>query len=283
MTATVATPRTVNAWSVDVAGIGIGPSDPIRVIAGPCSVESYEQFRATAIAVRDAGGHLLRGGAFKPRTSPYSFQGLGREGLEIMQAVAKEFGMGVVTEAITAEDMPLVAEFADMVQIGARNMGNRGLLKVAADSGRPVLLKRGPVASIEETLEAAELILAEGNDQVILCERGGPTFEPAIRNSLDIAAVAEFRFRTHLPVIVDPSHGTGRTDLVMPIALAGVAAGADGVIVEVHPNPNEALSDGYQSMTVEDFGPFMTSLGEVAKAVGRPMRGSGSAGPQDGK
>jgi 3-deoxy-7-phosphoheptulonate synthase len=257
---------------VVVAGVGIGPCDPIRVIAGPCSVESYEQFHATAVAVRDAGAHLLRGGAFKPRTSPYSFQGLGREGLEIMHAVGRELGMGVVTEAITAEDVPLVAEFADMIQIGARNMGNSGLLKEVADSGRAVLLKRGLVAFIEETLEAAELILARGNDQVVICERGGPTFEPAVRNSLDIAAVAEFRFRTHLPVIVDPSHGTGRTDLVTPVAQAGIAAGADGIIVEVHPNPAEALSDGYQSLQVEHFGAFIRSIADVAEAVGRPIQ-----------
>lgn len=254
-----------------MAGVGIGPRDPIRVIAGPCSVESYDQFLATAVAVKNAGGNLLRGGAFKPRTSPYSFQGLGREGLEIMHAVGQKLDIGVVTEAITAEDVPLVAEFADMLQIGARNMDNVRLLKVAAASGLPVLLKRGPVASVEETLEAAELVLSEGNDQVVICERGGPTFEPAIRNSLDIAAVAEFRFRTHLPVIVDPSHGTGRTDLVMPIAQAGVAAGADGVIVEVHPNPADALSDGYQSLEIADFALFMTRVGKIAKAVGRPM------------
>jgi 3-deoxy-7-phosphoheptulonate synthase len=271
MTAAIATRPAANAWSVMVAGIGIGPRDPIRVIAGPCSVESFDQFRDTALAVKKMGAHLLRGGAFKPRTSPYSFQGLGREGLEIMHAVGEELGMGVVTEAITAEDVPLVAEFANMVQIGARNMNNVRLLKVAADSGRPVLLKRGPVASIEETLEAAELILAEGNDQVVICERGGPTFEPAVRNSLDIEAVAEFRIKTHLPVLVDPSHGTGRTDLVMPIAQAGVAAGADGIIVEVHPNPADALSDGFQSLKVVDFEEFMTALGDVARAVGRPL------------
>jgi 3-deoxy-7-phosphoheptulonate synthase len=272
MTAPTATRPTANAWSVVVAGVGIGPSDPIRVIAGPCSVESLDQFRATAVAVKDAGAHLLRGGAFKPRTSPYSFQGLGREGLEIMRAVGDELEMGVVTEAITAEDVSVVAELADMVQIGARNMGNGRLLKVAAASGCPILLKRGPVASIEETLEAAELILAEGNDQVVICERGGPTFEPAVRNSLDIAAVAEFRYRTHLPIMVDPSHGTGRTDLVLPIAQAGVAAGADGIIVEAHPNPAEALSDGYQSLPLDDFRNFIDSVASVASAVGRPMR-----------
>jgi 3-deoxy-7-phosphoheptulonate synthase len=269
--APVATRPTTNAWSVVVAGVGIGPCDPIRVIAGPCSVESYDQFRATAIAVKDAGAHLLRGGAFKPRTSPYSFQGLGRRGLEIMHAVGEELDMGVVTEATTAEDVGLVAEFADMVQIGARNMGNAALLREASESGLPVLLKRGLVASIEETLEAAELILAGGNDQIVICERGGPTFEPAVRNSLDIAAVAEFRFRTHLPVIVDPSHGTGRTDLVTPVAQAGVAAGADGVIVEVHPNPAEALSDGFQSLETNAFGNFVSSVAEVADAIGRSI------------
>jgi 3-deoxy-7-phosphoheptulonate synthase len=271
MSGLATTEPTTTAFSVVVAGVEIGPSNPIRVIAGPCSVESYEQFQATATAVRDAGAHLLRGGAFKPRTSPYSFQGLGREGLEIMHAVGRELGMGVVTEALTADDVSLVAEFADMVQIGARNMGNVGLLKVAADSGRPVLLKRGPVASIDETLEAAEVVLGQGNDHVVICERGGPTFEPAVRNSLDIAAVAELRLRTHLPVIVDPSHGTGRTDLVLPIARAGVAAGADGIIVEVHPNPSDALSDGYQSMPTDDFAQFMSAVADVARAVGRSV------------
>ena len=272
MTAAIATPGTSTAGRVEVANVGFGLYEPIRVIAGPCSVESYDQFRATANAVRDAGADLLRGGAFKPRTSPYSFQGLGREGLEIMHAVAGELGMGVVTEAMTAEDVAVVAQFADMIQIGARNMGNARLLKVAAESGRPILLKRGPVASIEETLEATELILGMGNDQVVICERGGPTFEPAFRNSLDIAAVAEFRIRTHLPVIVDPSHGTGRTDLVAPVALAGVAVGADGIIVEVHPNPAEALSDGFQSLPVGDFADLMRSLEPVAEAVGRPRQ-----------
>jgi 3-deoxy-7-phosphoheptulonate synthase len=255
--------------SVVVAGIAIGPQHPFRVIAGPCSVESYEQFRETAIAVKQAGAVLLRGGAFKPRTSPYTFQGLGAEGLSIMREVADEMGMGVVTEAMAPGDVPVVVEHADMVQIGARNMSNIGLLESAAASGRPILLKRGLTATVEETLVAAESVLALGNDRVVICERGSRTFEPAMRNSLDIASIPEMRFRSDLPVIVDPSHGTGRTDLVAPIALAGIAAGADGMIVEVHPDPPSALSDGFQALESHRFGEFMASVFDMARAVGR--------------
>jgi 3-deoxy-7-phosphoheptulonate synthase len=256
--------------SVVVGGIPIGHEQPFRVIAGPCSVESFDQFRQTAIAVKQAGAVLLRGGAFKPRTSPYTFQGLGVEGLRIMRQVADELGMGVVTEAMAPEDITLVAEQADMIQIGARNMGNVTLLEGAAASGRPILLKRGLTASVEETLVAAESLLALGNDQVVICERGSRTFEPAMRNSLDIASIPEMRFRSSLPVIVDPSHGTGRTDLVAPIALAGIAAGADGMMVEVHPDPPRALSDGFQAFEVSRFGEFMQSVSDMALAVGRP-------------
>jgi 3-deoxy-7-phosphoheptulonate synthase len=254
---------------VEVAGVGIGLGQPVRVIAGPCSVEGEEQFRLAAVAVKAAGAVLLRGGAFKPRTSPYAFQGLGRLGLEIMRTVADELGMGVVTEAMAVEDVEHVAELADMVQIGARNMDNRALLEAAAASGRPVLLKRGITATVDEVLRAAEQIVAADNDQVVVCERGSRTFEPSTRNSLDVAAVPEIKLRTGLPVIVDPSHGTGRRDIVAPISLAGIAAGADGIIIEVHPNPAEALSDGPQSWEASRFGEYMDVVRAMAAAVGR--------------
>lgn len=259
----------VTGSMVEVAGVGIGLGQPVRVIAGPCSVEGEDQFRQTAVAVKAAGAVLLRGGAFKPRTSPYAFQGLGRLGLEIMRAVADELGMGVVTEAMAAEDVELVAELADMVQIGARNMDNRVLLESAAASGRPILLKRGITSTVDEVLRAAELIVAADNDQVVVCERGSRTFEPSTRNSLDIAAIPEIKLRTGLPVIVDPSHGTGRRDIVASVSLAGIAAGADGIIIEVHRNPAEALSDGPQSWEASRFGEYMAEVNAMAAAVGR--------------
>jgi 3-deoxy-7-phosphoheptulonate synthase len=254
---------------VVVAGVAIGDGQPIRVVAGPCSVESPEQFRETALAVKAAGAVLLRGGAFKPRTSPYAFQGLGRRGLEIMRDVADELGMAVVTEVMAAADVEVVAEHAEMIQIGARNMDNRSLLEAAADTDRPVLLKRGITSTISEVLRAADLIIGRDNDRVVLCERGSRTFEPSTRNSIDIAAIPEMRARSGLPVIVDPSHGTGRRDIVAPVTLAGIAAGADGVIVEVHPNPEEALSDGPQSWEAARFGEFMDGVRAMAAAVGR--------------
>ena len=256
---------------VSVADVAIGPAHAIVVVAGPCSVESPEQFRETALAVKAAGALLLRGGAFKPRTSPYSFQGLGERGLQIMRTVADELDMGVVTEAMSAEEVPLILRYADMVQIGARNMDNRSLLEAAASSGLPILLKRGVTATIEEVLVAAELIVDRGNDQIVICERGSRTFEPSTRNSVDIAAVPEIKLRSELPVIVDPSHGTGRRDLVTPVALAGIAAGADGVIVEVHPDPSVALSDGTQSLETAAFATFMDRVRAMALAVGRSV------------
>jgi 3-deoxy-7-phosphoheptulonate synthase len=261
------------AWGVEVvaAGIGIGNQHPIRVIAGPCSVEGPAQFREVATVVKAQGAVLLRGGAFKPRTSPYSFQGLGEPGLAIMREVADELGMGVVTEAMSAEQVTLVGRYADMVQIGARNMDNRALLEAAARSGMPVLLKRGMAATVDEVLAAAEFLQVRGNDRVVICERGSRTFEPSTRNSLDIAAVPEIKLRSDLPVIVDPSHGTGRRDLVTPIALAGIAAGADGVMVEVHPDPEVALSDGAQSLETGGFGTFMERVRAMAWAVGRSV------------
>lgn len=255
--------------TVTIAGVPVGAAHALQVIAGPCSVESPEQFWAAADAVKRAGGRLLRGGAFKPRTSPYSFQGLGRRGLEIMREVADALGMGVVTEVMAAEDVAIVAELADMMQIGARNMDNGPLLREVAMSGRPVLLKRGMTATIDEMLAAADILIGAGNPHVALCERGMRTFEPSTRNSLDIAAVPELKERCDLPVIVDPSHGTGRSDLVTPVALAGVAAGADGLLVEVHPDPASALSDGDQSIRADGFEAFMDAVRRVAGAVGR--------------
>lgn len=256
---------------VTVADVAIGHQHAVIVIAGPCSVEGLEQFRETAVAVKAAGAALLRGGAFKPRTSPYSFQGLGERGLQIMREVADELGMGVATEAMSAEEVPLIVRYADMVQIGARNMDNRSLLDAAASSGRPILLKRGVTATVEEVLAAAEFILDRGNDQIVICERGSRTFEPSTRNSVDIAAVPEIKLRSELPVIVDPSHGTGRRDLVTPVALAGIAAGADGVMVEVHPHPDVALSDGSQSLEAGTFPAFMDRVRAMALAVGRSV------------
>lgn len=247
----------------------IAPGGPLFVIAGPCSVESFEQYRATALAVKEAGANLLRGGAFKPRTSPYAFQGLGGEGLEIMRAVANEVKMGLVTEAMAAEDVPLVARHADMIQVGARNMSNASLLQSVAETGKPILLKRGMTASVEELLIAAESLMGFGNETVAVCERGSRTSEPSLRNNLDATAVAEMRLLSGLAVVVDPSHGTGRTDLVEGAACAGIAAGADGVMVEVHPDPAQALSDGYQSLASEDFTEFMGTIRRVAAAVGR--------------
>ena len=256
---------------IEVAGISIGEQCPVRIIAGPCSVESLDQFRETAVQAKTAGVFLLRGGAFKPRTSPYSFQGLGESGLQIMREVADDLQMGVVTEAMSAEDVSLVATYADMIQIGARNMDNRTLTDAAAESGCPILLKRGVTATVDEVLSVAEAIALRGNKHVAICERGSRTFEPSTRNSLDIGAVPEIKLRSQLPVIVDPSHGTGRRDLVTPIALAAVAAGADGLLVEVHPHPEEALSDGSQSLEAAGLPEFMDRVRRMALAVDRSV------------
>ncbi len=253
----------------EVVGVRIASGGPLFVVAGPCSVESFEQYRAAAMAVHSAGADLLRGGAFKPRTSPYAFQGLGQEGLEIMRAVADELSMGVVTEALTVDDVPAITRYADMIQIGARNMANRPLLQAVADAGRPILLKRGMTAPVEELVTAAESLVGFGNEAVAVCERGSRTSEPSLRNTLDITAIAEMKLLSGLPVVVDPSHGTGRTDLVQAAACAGIAAGADGIMVEVHPHPARALSDGFQSLPTEDFTEFMRSVRSIAAAVGR--------------
>jgi len=252
----------------DTVRIG-GPQ--IIVMAGPCSVESEEQIIATARAVKAAGATVLRGGAFKPRTSPYSFQGLEEEGLKMLARARKETGLPVVTEVINPETVDLVAEYADILQIGARNSQNFALLKKVGQVRRPVLLKRGMSMTIQEFLMSAEYVLAEGNQAVILCERGIRTFETATRNTLDLAAVPVLKGRTHLPVIVDPSHGTGNYHYVAPMALAAVAAGADGLMIEVHPDPEHATSDGPQSLKPNKFALLMEQLRKVAEACGRTL------------
>lgn len=237
----------------------IGGPDAV-IIAGPCSVESRDQLLSTAHAVRNAGATMLRGGAYKPRTSPYDFQGLGVDALLLLQEAAKETGLPVVTEVMSTEDVDVVSEYADMLQVGARNMQNFALLRRLAQSHRPILLKRGPSASIKEWLLAAEYLLSGGNQNVVLCERGIKTFETETRNTLDLSAVALVRELSHLPVIADPSHGTGRRRLIAPMARAALAAGADGLIIEVHPCPERALSDGPQSLDFEEFRGMMVSL-----------------------
>jgi 3-deoxy-7-phosphoheptulonate synthase len=247
---------------VRIAGVEIGGGE-LAFIAGPCAVEGREQILTAARAVKAAGGHLLRGGAYKPRTSPYSFQGLGEEGLRYMAEAREETGLGIVTEAIDVETFDLVEEFADCIQIGARNMQNFSLLRRAGRARKPVLLKRGMSSTLEEFLMAAEYILSEGNYQVVMCERGVRTFADHTRNTLDLSVVPAVQSLSHLPIIVDPSHGTGKRDKVHPMALAAVAAGAAGLIVEVHPNPDRALSDGYQSLYPKQF----AELVEEARAV----------------
>jgi 3-deoxy-7-phosphoheptulonate synthase len=239
----------------------------LGVIAGPCSVESEDQLISTARAVKAAGATALRGGAFKPRTSPYSFQGMKEVGLQLLAAARAETGLAVVTEVVAAEDVELVAEYADVLQIGARNMQNYRLLEAVGRSPRAVLLKRGPSATIEELLLAAEYILDAGNQQVMLCERGIRTFEAHTRFTLPLATVPYLQAKTHLPVVVDPSHGTGHTPLVPALARAAIAAGADGLILEVHPNPQKALSDGYQSLTFDQFEDAMAGCRKIAAAM----------------
>ena len=241
------------------------------VVAGPCAVENRDQLLETARLVKQAGAHALRGGAFKPRTSPYSFQGLGEEGLRILAEARSETGLLVVTEVMDAQLVPLVSAYADILQIGARNMQNYALLHAVGEAQRPVLLKRGMMSTVEEMLMAAEYVLSHGNYRVILCERGIRTFETYTRNTLDINAVPLLKQLSHLPVIVDPSHGTGKWELVEPVSRAAVAAGADGLIIEVHPNPDEALSDGAQSLKPARFAALVQSLRPVAEAVGRTL------------
>ncbi len=261
---------------VRIDGVTFG-GEEVVVIGGPCAVESRDSILAAARAVAAAGGRLLRGGAFKPRTSPYSFQGLGIEGLELLAEARSETGLRVVTEVVAPTEVPIVSEHADVLQVGSRNMQNFRLLSAVGDQPRAVLLKRGMMSTIEELLLAAEYIVTAGNPRVILCERGIRTFETSTRNTLDVAAVPVLKERTHLPVIVDPSHAAGRRELVPALARAAIAAGADGVIVEVHPDPDQALSDGRQSLDPAAFGQLMAQLRRTASAVERSVFSSKEA------
>ncbi|MCI6611628.1 3-deoxy-7-phosphoheptulonate synthase [Mitsuokella jalaludinii] len=255
---------------VDVDGVKIGGKEVV-VMAGPCSVESIEQLREAAKAVKAGGAKFLRGGAFKPRTSPYDFQGLAEEGLKMLREVADEEGLKVVTEIVDKDDIELVGKYADVYQVGARNMQNFQLLKALGKAKKPVMLKRGLAATISEWLNAAEYIMAGGNEQVIFCERGIRTYETFTRNTLDLSAVAAIKELSHLPIIVDPSHGTGRWEMVRPMARAAVAAGCDGLIIEVHPHPEVALSDGDQSLTPKNFNALMGELGKICTVMGRTL------------
>jgi 3-deoxy-7-phosphoheptulonate synthase len=254
---------------VRVGDISIGGNSEVVVMAGPCSVENEKQLLDTAFAVREAGARILRGGAFKPRTSPYQFRGLAEEGLKLLEKASRETGMPVITEVMTPADVPLVAQYSDILQIGARNMQNFNLLEECGRSGRPVLLKRGLSATIEEWLLSAEYILNQGNKQVMLCERGIRSYDPLTRNCFDLTAIPLVKKLSHLPVIADPSHATGKWYLVEPMAMAATAAGADGLIIEVHPNPDQALSDGPQSLTFENFSKMMPRVRSIAEALGR--------------
>ena len=255
---------------VNINGVQVGGSE-IVIIAGPCAVENREQLFETARSVKAGGAKILRGGAFKPRSSPYNFQGLGEEGLKLLSLIRKETGLPVVTEVMDTRQVELVASYADMIQIGSRNMQNYPLLKEVGMCRKPILLKRGMMATVEEFLLAAEYILHQGNDQVILCERGIRTFETSTRNTLDLSAVPMLKRLSHLPVIVDPSHGTGVRWMVPPMAKAAVAVGADGLIMEVHYKPEEALCDGYQSLNLDEFDRLISDLIKIAQAIGREI------------
>ncbi len=255
---------------VDVGGVKVG-GDEVVMMAGPCTVESEEQTMVTAKAVAEAGAQILRGGAYKPSTSPYSFQGMGVPGLEILREAGRRYGLKVVTEVMDVRKVELVSAYADILQVGARNMQNYDLLREVGLTKTPVLLKRGMTATYNELLLAAEYIATGGNENIMLCERGIRTFESYTRNTLDVGAVPALKGLSHLPVVLDPSQGTGRRDLVEPLSLAGIAAGADALIVEVHPNPDEALKDGPQSLTIDGFVGMMPALRRVAEAVGRSM------------
>jgi 3-deoxy-7-phosphoheptulonate synthase len=258
-------------------GLTIG-GDEIVVMAGPCSVETESQIMAAATAVRELGATILRAGAYKPRSSPYSFQGLGKPGLKLLARAKEETGLLIVTEAMDPESVDLVAEVADIVQVGARNMQNYSLLKKAGRAGKPVLLKRGMSATIQELLLSAEYVLAEGNPDVILCERGVRGFDSATRNVFDLSAIPVVHGMSHLPIVADPSHGTGHRDMVIPMARAAVAAGADGLLVEVHPTPDRALSDGAQSLYPEQFDRMMREIRLIAEAIGRRIAEPAASG-----
>ena len=249
---------------IDVAGVKIGDGNPV-VMSGPCAVESREQLFEAADIVKAAGAQFLRGGAFKPRTSPYSFQGLEEQGLKYLAEARERTGLRVVTEVTTVEAVDRVAAYADMLQVGARNMQNFGLLKAVGKAGKPVLLKRGLAATLNEWLNAAEYIMNEGNPNVVFCERGIRTYETYTRNTLDLSAVAAIKHLSHLPIIVDPSHGTGKWRMVQPMAFAAIAAGADGLMIEMHPNPEKALSDGPQSLTPEHFRRVMAGVTKLSQ------------------
>jgi len=256
--------------TIRVGDVVIGQGGVV-VMAGPCAVESEEQVMATARAVRAAGGHILRGGAYKPRTSPSGFRGLGEDGLRILAQTRAETGLPIISEVMDTRDVELVARYADILQIGSRNMGNYALLEEVGRADKPVMLKRGMYARIEEWLGAAEYIMNQGNSQVMLCERGIRTFETETRNTMDINAIPALKHLSHLPVIGDPSHATGKRYLVEPVALASLAAGADGLLVEVHPSPDHALSDGAQSITFDSFRQLMERVRIMAQAVGRSV------------
>ena len=251
---------------VDVSGVKIG-GDEVVIIAGPCSVESHEQLIETAQGVKRAGANMLRGGAYKPRTSPYEFQGLGIEALKILREAREITGMPVVTEVMSTEDVDLICEYADMLQVGARNMQNFALLRRLATVNKPILLKRGPSATVKEWLLAAEYLLSGGNNQVVLCERGIKTFETATRNTIDLASIALAKELSHLPVIADPSHGTGKPSLIGPVSRAAIGVGADGIIVEVHRCPERALSDGSQSLDIPQFEHMMQDLSRPLRSL----------------
>ena len=253
---------------IDVRGVSVG-GEKLAIMAGPCAVESMEQLQEAAAIVKKAGARFLRGGAFKPRTSPYDFQGLAEDGLKMLYEVGRAFDLRIITEIVDVNDVDLIAKYADILQIGARNMQNFRLLQAVGRSDKPVLLKRGLSATITEWLNAAEYIVSAGNEQVMLCERGIRTYETFTRNTLDLSAVAAVKELSHLPIIVDPSHGTGRWQMVRPMARAAVAAGADGLIVEVHPHPEMALSDGDQSLTPKNFRAMMDDVRKIAEVMGR--------------
>ena len=252
------------ATVVDIRGIKIGDGTPV-VMAGPCAVESREQLLETAQLIKEGGAQFIRGGAYKPRTSPYAFQGLEEEGLKYLAEAREKTGLAVVTEVTVVEAVDTVAAYADLLQVGARNMQNFGLLKAVGRAGKPVMLKRGLAATIDEWLNAAEYIMNEGNPNVILCERGIRTYETYTRNTFDISAIPAIKHLSHLPIIADPSHGTGKWRMIKPVSLASIAAGADGLIIEVHPNPARALSDGPQSLTPENYRNLMASVQKLSR------------------
>lgn len=251
-----------------IHGVEVG-SPHFQVIAGPCSVEGYEQAKTTATRVKELGANFFRAGAFKPRTSPYDFQGLGKEGLKILRQIHDETKLPIVTEVVSPAEAELVAEFSDVLQIGTRNAQNYPLLIAAAQTGKPILLKRGFASTVTEWLLAAEYVASHGNEKIILCERGIRTFETSTRNTLDLSAVAVAKSETHLPIFVDPSHAAGRSDMVLPLAKASIAAGADGLLIEVHPNPSEAWSDDAQQLSFDQFANFMQEIKPFLKAAGR--------------